>query len=42
VLLGTPEGVGPVVPGDVVVAGIEGLGEIEFRAQAEEEETEDG
>jgi fumarylpyruvate hydrolase len=27
---GTPDGVGPLVPGDVVTAGIEGLDELEF------------
>lgn len=28
---GTPDGVGPLVPGDVVTAGIDGLEELEFR-----------
>ena len=28
IMTGTPAGVGPVVPGDVITAGIEGLGEI--------------
>ncbi|MEO6078323.1 MAG: fumarylacetoacetate hydrolase family protein [Steroidobacteraceae bacterium] len=31
---GTPEGVGALVPGDVVTAGIEGLDELEFRIAA--------
>lgn len=31
---GTPDGVGPLVPGDVVTAGIEGLDELEFRIAA--------
>jgi fumarylpyruvate hydrolase len=31
---GTPEGVGALVPGDVVTAGIEGLDELEFRITA--------
>lgn len=29
VMTGTPAGVGPVVPGDVITGGVEGLGEIE-------------
>jgi fumarylpyruvate hydrolase len=31
---GTPDGVGALVPGDVVTAGIEGLDELEFRIAA--------
>jgi fumarylpyruvate hydrolase len=31
---GTPDGVGPLVPGDVVTAGIDGLDELEFRVTA--------
>lgn len=31
---GTPDGVGALVPGDVVTAGIEGLDELEFRITA--------
>ena len=31
---GTPDGVGPLVPGDVVTAGIEGLHELDFRIVA--------
>jgi fumarylpyruvate hydrolase len=31
IFTGTPEGVGPLLPGDHVVAGIDGLGELEFR-----------
>jgi fumarylpyruvate hydrolase len=31
---GTPDGVGPLVPGDVVTAGIDGLDELEFRIVA--------
>jgi fumarylpyruvate hydrolase len=31
---GTPEGVGPVVPGDVMVGGVDGLGEITVRVVA--------
>jgi fumarylpyruvate hydrolase len=31
---GTPDGVGPLVAGDVVTAGIEGLDELEFRIVA--------
>jgi fumarylpyruvate hydrolase len=31
---GTPEGVGPLVPGDVVTAGIDGLDTLEFRITA--------
>jgi fumarylpyruvate hydrolase len=33
---GTPAGVGPVVPGDVVVAGIDGLGTLTNRVVAEQ------
>ncbi|WP_421707017.1 fumarylacetoacetate hydrolase family protein [Algihabitans sp.] len=29
IMTGTPAGVGPVVPGDVITGGVEGLGEIE-------------
>ena len=32
ILTGTPEGVGPVGPGDVVTAGITGVTEIRFEA----------
>ncbi|MEO8314065.1 MAG: fumarylacetoacetate hydrolase family protein [Pseudomonadota bacterium] len=32
---GTPEGVGALLPGDVVTAGIEGLDELEFRIAAD-------
>lgn len=31
---GTPDGVGPLLPGDVVTAGIDGLDELEFRIAA--------
>jgi 2-keto-4-pentenoate hydratase/2-oxohepta-3-ene-1,7-dioic acid hydratase in catechol pathway len=34
-LTGTPAGVGPLLPGDVVKAGIEGLGELENSVIAE-------
>ena len=30
---GTPEGVGPVKPGDTIVARIEGIGELRIRAR---------
>ncbi len=29
IMTGTPSGVGPLVPGDVVKAGIEGIGNVE-------------
>lgn len=35
ILTGTPDGVGPVVPGDVMRARIEGLGELEVRVERE-------
>lgn len=31
IFTGTPDGVGPLLPGDVVTAGIEGLEDLEFR-----------
>ena len=34
ILTGTPEGVGPVVPGDVVRASCSGIGEMRFRVRA--------
>ncbi|MDB5860762.1 MAG: 5-carboxymethyl-2-oxo-hex-3-ene,7-dioate decarboxylase [Ramlibacter sp.] len=34
ILTGTPEGVGPVVPGDVVKVGCEGIGEMTFAVTA--------
>jgi fumarylpyruvate hydrolase len=37
IFTGTPEGVGPLLPGDHVVAGIDGLGELEFQMQARRE-----
>jgi acylpyruvate hydrolase len=30
ILTGTPEGVGPVAPGEVITAGISGLVEVRF------------
>lgn len=35
IMTGTPEGVGPVVPGDVVTAGAVGIGEMTVRIRAE-------
>ena len=35
IISGTPEGVGPVVPGDVMSAEISGIGSMEIRARAE-------
>ncbi|MCK4823035.1 fumarylacetoacetate hydrolase family protein, partial [bacterium] len=32
---GTPEGVGPMNDGDVIEAGIEGIGKLTFRAEKE-------
>lgn len=37
ILTGTPEGVGPIEAGDVVVAGITGLPEAEIRFDVGEE-----
>jgi 2-keto-4-pentenoate hydratase/2-oxohepta-3-ene-1,7-dioic acid hydratase in catechol pathway len=34
IMTGTPEGVGPVVPGDVLQAGIEGIGEFSMRVSS--------
>jgi len=31
IFTGTPEGVGPLVRGDVVKGGVEGVGELSFR-----------
>ncbi len=38
ILTGTPEGVGPIKPGDVVTAGIEGLMTMRFAVEADEDE----
>ena len=35
-MTGTPEGVGPVKPGDVITGGIDGLGEIKLTIGARE------
>jgi len=35
IFTGTPAGVGSLLPGDVVIASIEGLGELENRVVAE-------
>ena len=35
IMTGTPEGVGPVLPGDVLEAGIEGVGALHMRVAAE-------
>ena len=35
---GTPEGVGPIKPGDVVTCGIEGLMQMKFEVKADEAE----
>ena len=35
IMTGTPEGVGPVVPGDVIDAGVEGVGTLRMRVAAQ-------
>ena len=34
IMTGTPSGVGPLVPGDIVKAGIEGIGDLEIKVAA--------
>lgn len=38
ILTGTPEGVGPIKPGDVVTAGIEGLMQMKFEVLADRDD----
>jgi 2,4-diketo-3-deoxy-L-fuconate hydrolase len=35
IMTGTPEGVGPVVPGDLIEAGVQGLGALSMRVASQ-------